>query len=53
MLKSLKSLLRDSNGVSAIEYALVASLIAVAAVAGFTQLGTKQEAQWNNVNNKL
>lgn len=53
MLKLIKSLFGDRKGVSAIEYALVASLIAVAAIAGFTQLGTKQGDQWNNVNNEL
>ena len=53
MAKKLKQLLTQNSGVAAIEYALVASLIAVAAVAGFTALGGKQEQQFNNVNNKL
>lgn len=53
MLGHLKSLLRNCRGVSAIEYAMVASLIAVAAMAGMTSLGSKQQNQWNNVDNNL
>lgn len=43
----------DRRGVAAIEYALIASLIAVAAVAGMTVLGDSQEEQWNEVNDNL
>ena len=52
-MTKLLTLLRDRRGATAIEYAMVASLIAVAAIAGFTALGTKQAAQYNNVNNTL
>lgn len=48
-----KKLLKDISGVSAIEYAIIASLIAVAAVAGMTALGTKQGQQFNNIDNNL
>lgn len=53
MYRKFKSFLTDTSGVSAIEYAMIASLIAVAAIAGMTSLGTKQSAQWNNVDNNL
>ena len=51
-MKLLK-LLRDVRGASAIEYALVASLIAVAAVVGITNLGTKMNGMYSGVDNKL
>ena len=53
MIRFINSLIADRRGVSAIEYAMIASLIAVAAIAGMTALGTKQGDQWNNVDNKL
>ncbi|WP_343345063.1 Flp family type IVb pilin [Sphingomicrobium sp. XHP0239] len=48
-----KKLLRDERGASAIEYALIASLIAVAAVLAFVNLGNASEAQMNTVENSL
>lgn len=38
--KAISRLLQDRRGVTAIEYALIAALIAVAAIAAFTLLGT-------------
>ncbi len=52
-MHQFQKLLRDKSGVSAIEYAMIASLIAVAAVAGMTALGTKQGQQYNKIDNKL
>ncbi len=52
-MQQFKRLLRDRTGVSAIEYAMIASLIAVAAVVGITALGTKQGQQFNNVDSRL
>jgi pilus assembly protein Flp/PilA len=49
----LFELLRDRSGVSAIEYAMIASLIAVAAIAGMGALGTKQGQQYNKIDNRL
>jgi pilus assembly protein Flp/PilA len=46
-------LLRCERGANAIEYALVASLIAIAAVAAMANLGTKVDAMFNNVSNNL
>jgi pilus assembly protein Flp/PilA len=42
-------MLRDRKGATAIEYALVASLIAVAAIAAFKNLGSRVDVTFNNV----
>ena len=49
----LIKLLRCEKGANAIEYALVASLIAIAAYAAFENLGNKVDAMYNNVSNSL
>ncbi len=38
-MRTLGRLIRDSRGATAIEYALIASLISVAAVAAFDHMG--------------
>ena len=45
--------LRCERGAGAIEYALVASLIAIAAYGAFQNLGSKSDAMFNNVSNAL
>jgi pilus assembly protein Flp/PilA len=52
-LKVLTLLLRDECGVTAIEYALIASLIAVAAIGAFTTIGTSLSTTFNTVANSL
>ena len=52
-MKYLLQIWRDSRGVSAIEYAIIASLISVAAIAGYANLGHKVEANFNNVDQAL
>lgn len=37
----LRKIIADSRGATAIEYALIASLVSVAAIAGFHNLGDK------------
>ena len=44
---------RDQRGSTAIEYALVASLIAVAAIVGFRQLGGNVDNKFVSVANKI
>ena len=39
ILKNLKSLTRDENGATAIEYALIAGLIVIGLVAGISSIG--------------
>jgi len=52
-MKILILLLGDESGVTAIEYALIASLIAVAAVAAFVSIGTSLSTTFTTVGNSL
>ena len=52
MSKFLK-LIKDNKGATAIEYGLIAALIAVAAIAAMQQVGTKLNTTFNNVSNSL
>jgi pilus assembly protein Flp/PilA len=45
--------IRDEEGASAIEYALLVALIALAITAGATTLGTKISAMFNSAANQL
>jgi pilus assembly protein Flp/PilA len=47
------NLLKDQSGVTAIEYALIAALIAVAAIAAFTLVGTNLSNTFTTIANKL
>jgi pilus assembly protein Flp/PilA len=46
---SLSQLVTDSRGVTAIEYALIAALIAVAAIAAFQLVGTDLSNTFSNI----
>lgn len=46
-------LLKDTKGATAIEYGLIAALIAVAAIGAMTSIGTKLGTTFNNVSNSL
>ena len=52
MVKFLK-LIKNSKGATAIEYGLIAALIAVAAISAMTSIGTKLGTTFNNVSNAL
>jgi pilus assembly protein Flp/PilA len=52
-MKRLTQILRCERGANAIEYALVASLIAIAAVGAMEGLGNKINTMYNNVSNHL
>jgi pilus assembly protein Flp/PilA len=49
----LANLIRDEAGVTAIEYALIAALIAVAAIAAFTLVGTSLSTTFSMIAGKL
>jgi Flp pilus assembly pilin Flp len=57
MLNALKSnfarLVRDENGGEVLEYALIAGLIVVAAIAVITAVGTKVLARWTSLESSL
>ncbi|HEX8217239.1 MAG TPA: Flp family type IVb pilin [Allosphingosinicella sp.] len=50
-MRLIKRLSADRKGATAIEYGLIASLIAVAAIVAITQVGTQAGANLNNVTN--
>ena len=52
MAKFLK-LIKNEEGVTAIEYGLIAALIAVAAIAAMQNIGTRLSTTFNNVSNHL
>jgi len=52
-MRRLMLILRCERGANAIEYALVASLIAIAAVGAFQYLGNKVDTMYNNVSNHM
>jgi pilus assembly protein Flp/PilA len=47
------NLIKDESGVTAIEYALIAALIAVAAIAAFTLVGTNLSSTFSVIASKL
>jgi len=49
----ISRLLRDDSGATAIEYGLIAALIAVAAVVVMGQVGTNLSSTFNTVANNL
>jgi pilus assembly protein Flp/PilA len=53
MREYLKSFLGDDSGATAIEYALIASLIAVAIIGGVTALGTRLSQEFSEVSAAL
>ena len=52
-MRTLINLVKDDSGVTAIEYALVAALIAVAAIAAFSLVGTNLSNTFSLVASKL
>lgn len=52
-MKKLMSFLKNEEGVTAIEYGLIATLIAVAIVGTVTAVGTALNGTFSTVNTKL
>ena len=52
MAKFLK-LIKNDEGATAIEYGLIAALIAVAAIAAMGNIGSQLSTTFNNVSNEL
>lgn len=53
MKQFVKSFLNNESGATAIEYGLIAALIAVAAIVAMSTLGNKLGDTFNNVSNNL
>jgi pilus assembly protein Flp/PilA len=49
MKANIKRFLRENDGVTAIEYGLIAGLVAVAIIAGATSLGTSLNGVFTNL----
>ena len=52
-ISAVKAFAADENGVTAIEYGLIAALIAVAAITAMTSIGSKLGSTFNNVSSNL
>ena len=52
-MKLIAFLLKDESGVTAIEYSLIAALIAVAAIGSFTLIGTALSTTFSTVASNL
>jgi len=52
-MKNFLKMIRDTKGATAIEYGLIAALIAVAAITALGSVGNKLGSTFNNVSNKL
>jgi pilus assembly protein Flp/PilA len=52
-VKKLFKLIRNEAGATAIEYGLIAALIAVAAIAAMGNIGNKLNSTFNNVSSSL
>ena len=53
MFATFTKLLKNEDGATAIEYGLIAALIAVAAIGAFTAVGSSLTGTFNNVAGKL
>ncbi len=53
MLNHLYRLIRSTRGATAIEYGLIAALIAVAAITAMSALGGKLRTTFNNVGTNM
>ena len=52
-MKIIRKLLKNEKGATAIEYGLIAALIAVAAITAMTTLGKNLTNTFNEVNNAM
>jgi pilus assembly protein Flp/PilA len=53
MLSTIKSLIRDESGATALEYGLIAALVSVAAIGALKGLGTSLNGIFTTVSGQL
>ncbi|MFN3671940.1 MAG: Flp family type IVb pilin [Bosea sp. (in: a-proteobacteria)] len=53
MTNLFKSFIKNESGATAIEYGLIASLVAVAAIGAMTTVGTKLTSTFTEISDKL
>ena len=51
--KILRRLIAEDRGATAIEYGLIAALIAIAAIGGMTSLGGGSNGMWSRLSNHV
>lgn len=52
-MNTIKTFFREDSGVTALEYGLIAALIALAIVTAVTTVGTRLNTTFTNIGNKL
>ena len=52
-MRTIRNFIRNSKGATAIEYGLIAALIAVAAIGAMSTLGGKLKNTFSNVSNNM
>jgi pilus assembly protein Flp/PilA len=52
-MKAFRKFIKNNKGATAIEYGLIAALIAVAAIGAMSSLGTKLTNTFNKVGNNM
>jgi len=52
-MRAIRNFIQNSKGATAIEYGLIAALIAVAAIGAMSTLGTKLKNTFSNVSNNM
>ena len=52
-MQKIRNFIKNSKGATAIEYGLIAALIAVAAIAAMQGLGNKLTTTFNNVSSSM
>jgi pilus assembly protein Flp/PilA len=52
-MRTIRNFIKNSKGATAIEYGLIAALIAVAAIGAMSSLGGKLKNTFSNVSNNL
>jgi pilus assembly protein Flp/PilA len=53
IIHTVKNILSDESGATAIEYGLIAALVSVAAITALTQMGTSLRLMFQYVSNNL
>ncbi len=53
MIKKFVQFLKDEDGVTSVEYAVMAALIALVVIAGATYLGTQTNETFNTIGDKV
>jgi pilus assembly protein Flp/PilA len=53
IINTVKQVLIDESGATAIEYGLIAALVSVAAITALSEMGSSLEAMFGKVSNEL